>query len=270
MGQERLIDEVKVQVDGEGEEAILMLHGWPDTPEVWEAQVVYFKENYRCVRVTLPSYDGQGPREKYTIEQIVELIKDVIHQYGIEDKAILMVHDWGAAFGYQFYIRHPEMVSKIVGVDIGDFQTYMDKAPLKTKLMTLAYQLVNVLFWYLGRNGGDKLTRILAKSFKAPGTNETIFSNMNWPYYMFWFAGEHAYKNSFKAFNPSCPFLFIYGEDKPIMFHDQKWAEELGAKENNSTMSFNSDHWLMVREPEHFNNTVSQWLDLLARKGVRT
>ena len=263
MEQKSLIDKVKILVDGEGEEAILMIHGWPDTPAVWEGQVAFFKENYRCVRLTLPSYDGPGPREQFTIEQISALIKNVIQQYGIENKAILMVHDWGAAFGYQFYMRYPAMVIKIIGVDIGDFQTYMDKAPIKTKLMIYSYQFTNVLTWYLGRKGGDKLTRLLAKAFKAPTASAKIFSNMNWPYYMCWFAGEHAYKHTFKDFNPSCPFLFVYGEDKPIMFHDQQWAEKLAAKDNNSIISFESDHWVMVREPERFNKVVSEWFGIV-------
>tara|TARA_R110002073_G_scaffold1321_9_gene9262 strand:+ start:3831 stop:4019 length:189 start_codon:yes stop_codon:yes gene_type:complete len=58
------------------------------------------------------------------------------------------------------------------------------------------------------------------------------------------------------------------GEDKPIMFHDQQWAEKLAAKENNSIIAFESDHWVMVREPERFNKVVSEWFGILDNQNI--
>tara|TARA_R110002072_G_C7968764_1_gene534570 strand:- start:5897 stop:6055 length:159 start_codon:yes stop_codon:yes gene_type:complete len=52
------------------------------------------------------------------------------------------------------------------------------------------------------------------------------------------------------------------------MFHDQQWAEKLAAKENNSIIAFESDHWVMVREPERFNKVVSEWFGILDNQNI--
>ena len=258
----KLINDVKILVDGDGQETIVMIHGWPDTPSVWNDQVNHFKANYRCVRISLPCYEGPSSRQKFDIEEIVTLIKDVFEQYGTNQKNILMVHDWGAGFGYQFYNRHPELVSEIIGVDIGDMNSLLERASFNEKLMIWSYQFFNILTWYLGRFG-DKLTRLTAKAFDAPAEPSTIFSSMNWPYYMFWLAGKGAYKNTFTEFNPSCPFLFVYGTDKPMMFHNEEWAIQQAAQANNKVLALDCDHWVMVRQPERFNDEVERWLDSL-------
>jgi pimeloyl-ACP methyl ester carboxylesterase len=35
---------------------IVFIHGWPDTPEIYERQVDYFKGKYRLLRIVLPFY----------------------------------------------------------------------------------------------------------------------------------------------------------------------------------------------------------------------
>lgn len=267
MVSEKLVNKVTTLIEGNGEESILMIHGWPDTPAVWDAQVEHFKQQYRCVRITLPGFDGPQSRETYTIEQIVELIKDVIDQH-CGGQAVLMVHDWGAMFGYQFYNHYPDKVSKIIGVDIGDsdsFGRYLKKAPILNQLDFLSYQMRNVATWFMGRLGGDTLTRHMAsKKFNAPEKPEAISASMNWPYYMLWFGGKDSYQKTFRAFQPDCPFLFIYGEDKSALLHDPQWAAALATKAHNATVALPCDHWVMVRLPERFNQVVGDWLNTTA------
>src|SRR3954466_7614622 len=114
------VDGIDVFVEGEGAESIVMIHGWPDTYRLWDAQAAFFKDRYRCVRFTLPGFDIGKPRRAYSLEETMSIIGNIIDRTCPGEKVILMLHDWGCAFGYQFAMRHPERVSKIVGVDIGD------------------------------------------------------------------------------------------------------------------------------------------------------
>ncbi len=41
------VEGVDVLVEGEGRESIVMIHGWPDTYRLWDAQVAFFKSRYR-------------------------------------------------------------------------------------------------------------------------------------------------------------------------------------------------------------------------------
>lgn len=34
-----------------------MIHGWPDTHEIWQQQVDFFKNDFTCVTFTLPGFE---------------------------------------------------------------------------------------------------------------------------------------------------------------------------------------------------------------------
>ena len=110
---------IDVHVDGEGGETIVMVHGWPDTYRLWDAQVEHLKAQHRCIRFTLPGFDGAQPRKAYTVDEVTGLIRQVIEQLSPDRKITLMLHDWGCVYGYEFYMRNPGLVARIVSVDIG-------------------------------------------------------------------------------------------------------------------------------------------------------
>jgi len=60
------VQDVDVHIEGQGEETIVMIHGWPDTHTIWDNQVAALSDNYRCVRFTLPGYALENP-ENITI-----------------------------------------------------------------------------------------------------------------------------------------------------------------------------------------------------------
>ena len=57
------VDGIELHVDGEGAETIVMVHGWPDTYRLWDAQVAFLRSRYQCVRFTLPGFDIAKPRQ---------------------------------------------------------------------------------------------------------------------------------------------------------------------------------------------------------------
>ena len=123
MGAALEIDGVDVFVEGDDEESIVMIHGWPDTYRLWDAQAAFFKDRYRCVRFTLPGFDIGKPRRAFSLAETMSIFKDIVERTCPGRRVILMLHDWGCAFGYQFAMRNPSLVAKIVGVDIGDAGT---------------------------------------------------------------------------------------------------------------------------------------------------
>ena len=114
------VADVDLHIEGEGAETIFMVHGWPDTYRLWDAQVQALKSRYRCVRFTLPGFDAAKARRAYSLDELIGFLKKLVEQLCPSQKAILMLHDWGCVFGYQFYMRNPQMVSKIIGVDIAE------------------------------------------------------------------------------------------------------------------------------------------------------
>jgi len=61
-------------------ETIVMIHGWPDTYRLWDAQVAFFSHRYRCVRFTLPGFDIDKPRRAVPLEEMIETLKAIVEQ----------------------------------------------------------------------------------------------------------------------------------------------------------------------------------------------
>jgi pimeloyl-ACP methyl ester carboxylesterase len=262
MSQHLKVDGIEVLVEGEGAETIVMIHGWPDTYRLWDAQVAALKDRYRCVRFTLPGFDTNKPRRMYSLDAVQRLLLYIVRKVAGEQKVILMLHDWGCVFGYQFYMRNKALVSAIIGVDIGDAPSKaLDRSrSLGQRMMAGWYQSTLAMAWKIGGPVGNAMTRMMANALKAPSPREYIGSCMNYPYYINWVGEEGSYA-SMLPFSPQCPMLFIYGTEKPLMFHSPQWSEALAGRKGCKVVAMATDHWPMVRQPEAFNKAVEMWLE---------
>ena len=252
--------EVDVHIEGDGAETIFMVHGWPDTYRLWDAQVQFFKSRYRCVRFTLPGFDAAHARRAYSLAELTGFFKQLIEHVVPSQKVILMLHDWGCVFGYEFYVRNPQMVSKVIGVDVGDKTSLQQSRTLRETMMVLTYQGWLALAWVLGGRIGDWMARSMARALHCPSPQSDIGSRMAYPYFMQWFAGRESYHRQAQQFIPSCPMLFIYGSRKPLMFHAKAWADDLLANKSNRVEAFDTSHWVMSEQPDRFNKVVDDWL----------
>jgi pimeloyl-ACP methyl ester carboxylesterase len=260
--QQMAVDGVDIYIEGEGAETIVMIHGWPDTYRVWDAQVAELRHRYRCVRFTLPGFDITKPRRSYSLDAMMRVLLHIINSVNKKEKVILMLHDWGCVFGYEFYMRNKALVSAIIGVDIGDAQS---KATIRSrsvgqKMMVSGYQSTLALAWAIGGPVGTVMTRTMARVLGAPSPREHISVGMDYPYYILT-AGAAGSYSSLVPFVPKVPMLFIYGTRKPFMFHSPQWTETMAAREGCKVVAMETDHWPMIRQPERFNDVVISWLE---------
>jgi pimeloyl-ACP methyl ester carboxylesterase len=175
-------------------------------------------------------------------------------------KVILVAHDWGCIFGYQFAMRHSDRVAGIVGVDIGDVES-MPRTLRKREMAGVAgYQLWLALAWRIGGRLGDRMTRAMARALRAPADPATITARMNWPYDLKWFGGRDSLRRQSVPFRPDCPMLFIYGRRKPLMFHSRDWADALARRPASRVHAFETGHWVMTQDPAGFQQAVLDWL----------
>ena len=262
MKEQLQIDGVDVLVEGAGEQSIVMIHGWPDTYRVWDAQVAAFQSHYRCIRFTLPGFDIDKPRRAYSLDEMMRIFENIVKQTCANQKVILMVHDWGAAFGYQFCMLHPELVARLIGIDIGDSNSpeFRQSLSLKAKLIVEGYQGWLSLAWRIGGALGDSMTTSIARAMKCKSDPRYISSQMNYPYYIKR-NGTHGSYREIGPVAPACPMLFIYGTKKPFMFHSEQWLAHIAAKPGSKVLAMATDHWPMRSAPDAFNQAVLGWLN---------
>ncbi len=255
------IDEIDIHIEGDGEHTIVMIHGWPDTWRVWDAQVAALKSQYRCVRFSLPGFDHSQPERPASVAEMARIFKNIVQQVSPTQPVTLMLHDWGCLFGYEFYMQNPHLVAHIIGVDIGDTSSpqYLNSIGIGSKLAIFAYQIWLLLAWRLRSGVGNAMTRLMIKLLKAPSHPEYQSAAMNYPYDMQWSGSFGGFK-TLQQFQPTCPMLFVYGTQKPFMFHSRQWLEQLAQKPGSRVLALETDHWVMVNQPEAFNQAVLGWL----------
>lgn len=263
--QTRSIDNVTVYTEGSGEQTLLMLHGWPDSYRLWDSTVAALKDRFQCVRFSLP---GFGEDQRTSPVALAEMTNTVLRiaELVSPDKAVtLLLHDWGCVFGYEFAAQHPDRVTRLVAVDIGDHNSghFMRSLSAKAKWQMAAYQLPLALAWRIGRHLspglGNWLTRRVAHAVQCPTPPERIHWMQNYPYAMTWFELAGGFRKAAKV-KPSCPVLFVYGERKPFMFHSPQWIEQINAKPGSKVQAFPTGHWVMLEQPQAFVDCVRAWL----------
>lgn len=105
-----------VNEQGEGE-PILMLHGVPDSAEIWNPIIEELKGEYRCLAPDLPGFFRSGIPSDYKFElaHYGQFVNQLIESLEIDEPVTLMIHDWGGIFGMSFACQYPEKVKRIVG-----------------------------------------------------------------------------------------------------------------------------------------------------------
>jgi len=247
-----------IQIDGQGENTILMLHGWPDTAALWDGQVAALSPHYRCVRFTWPGFEPGAAHREHSLDSLIALCERAVREASPGRPVTLLLHDWGCLFGYQFALRHPELVARVIGVDIGDAGSRAHRASLgfAAKLGVAGYQLWLAAAWKIGGSAGASMTRWMARKLRVPAAQDAVRVQMNYGYYSAW-TGK---LRDAKIFRPGCPMLFIYGTRKPFMFHSPQWLAEVAAQPGNRVAAMDTDHWPMLRRSDEFNQLVLDWL----------
>jgi pimeloyl-ACP methyl ester carboxylesterase len=253
------VDRTPVHLEGSGPDTLVMLHGWPDSLVLWDTLVARLATRRRCARFTLPCYDPADDRPAPTLDAMIAHVAAIVDAVSPQAPVTLVLHDWGAFYGYQYAMRHPDRVARIVGVDIGDTASgeYLRSLPARAKAMIVGYQSVLAMAYWMPARLGDAVTRQMARWLRAPAAPDTIRARLNYPYASMLGGG-------FRGARPlrvACPMLFVYGTRKPFLFHAPAWAERLAAAPDCAVKGLRTGHWVMTAEPEAFNRIVEDWLD---------
>lgn len=255
------VDGIDVWVDGQGPHTVVMIHGWPDTHHLWDNTVAALGAAYRSVRFTLPGFDQCQPPRGMGLADMTALIGRIVDAVSPTQGVTLLLHDWGCVFGYEFAMRHPARVARLVAVDVGDHRSraFLGSLRTKAKLQIMAYQLWLALAWKIGGTLGTRMTRGMARALRCKSDPARISWQMNYPYAMTWLGSFGGLKQALPV-RMACPVLFLYGRRKPFMFHSPQWLDNLARHAGSQSQGFATGHWVMVDDPQGFHAAVNQWL----------
>lgn len=102
---------------GEGDEAIVLVHGWASSTETWSHQFPALAERARVLVLDLPGHgQSEAPDAPYTMALFADAVAAVMDAAGVE-RGVIVGHSNGAPVALNFYRRYPERTLAIVAVD---------------------------------------------------------------------------------------------------------------------------------------------------------
>ncbi|TKB55512.1 alpha/beta fold hydrolase [Ferrimonas aestuarii] len=258
-----IVSNLETKIEGDGEEALVMIHGYPDSLELWDKQAEYFKKDYTVARFTLPGFElnDSGERPSYSIKQIRMITDEFIKRLN-KDKVTVLAHDWGAVYAFK-YLEQNDLVDRVVLFDIGSFGK--EERPA----INVKYTFALAVAWNLPESLGEKLALYTAGSIlniTDVDPNKTVDDlrpdpRMTYPYYHLWNAVlTKSIGKSAEVEEYATPFLFLYGKDKKVWFHAKTWEQQVVELGKGQVDSLPGGHWFMQSSPDLVNQKVEAWL----------
>jgi len=141
--------QVYVNVKGAGE-PLLLLHGVPDTSEVWNSALENLSDNYQCFAPDLPGFGRTlTPRNfEYSLENLASFVEQLLSSLNINDGVHLVIHDIGGIVGLAFAVTHPDKVKSLTIMNTTFFSHYEWHAMAKTWRKPILGELTMYLMRY--------------------------------------------------------------------------------------------------------------------------
>jgi len=263
-------------------DVIVFVHGWPDDANIFADLAERLSKRFNCFSVNLPGYPlppnfqgsrGNVPDRKwgFTVEECVIALNSTVANCRSEvegcSSVTLITHDWGAIFGYLLDHKYPNVVQRMVSIDVG----WRLNGPKPVGLLfTLGYQGFLNLAFLLPEAVGSALTNGLSNVLgRVPAASSgPVNSRMNWPYRAAWRdtfgKGFLTQMDQYKL--TRIPRLFIYsGRTSPnLRFSDDAWYKVVDESVPgvSKCVAFDGNHWMMNTHPEEVAKLIRDWLDV--------
>ena len=109
---------IKYNVHGNGKSNIVLIHGWPNTKEVWDSQVNYLEDRYKVITLDLAGFGESGNnRIDWTINSFANDVNSVIEKLSLKN-IILVGFSMGGPVVIEASNKNPEQVHGVIIVDV--------------------------------------------------------------------------------------------------------------------------------------------------------
>jgi len=137
-----VIDDMNVHYRDEGNSLdslpIVLIHGTSSSLHTFDAWTSSLKNKKRVVRMDLPGFGLTGPfiNQQYSIDNYVDFINHFLSAKGIK-KCILGGNSLGGEIAWNFAVKNPNMVDKLILIDAAGY-------PLESKSIPIAFKIARI------------------------------------------------------------------------------------------------------------------------------
>lgn len=265
--------------DGDDSPLALMLHGFPELNYSWRHQMPMLAA--RGYRVWAPNLRGYGASSRpgkvrdYALDRLVADVVALIAESGAK-QVLLIAHDWGAVIAWAVAILHPELIDRLVIMNVPHPKVAEREIrkwrQLRRSWYMFFFQLPALPEWLL-RAGK---ARAIGRAFTGSAVNPERFAPEDVAIYRRAAARPGAvqamldyYRALFKYHDSvdlgegrvTAPTLMIWGEqDVALNIHcldgTGKWVPDLEI-----VRLPQASHWVQQDAPDAVNAALADWLD---------
>lgn len=264
---------------GEGDELVLLLHGFPECWYSWRHQLPVLGEKYTVVAPDLRGYnlsDKPADRSDYDLDRLADDAIGLIHHFGRE-KAAVIGHDWGAAIAWHLGFNYPQYLTKLGAFQIPPpmiWKRNFSMRQLAASWYMLFFQLPYIPEYLISANDFALLKRALKTTTAEPGV---IGKDDIGVYRDAWKeAGSiSAMLNYYRAnvfgrlLGPSVtekrisvPTLFVYGQqDQAVLPESVRGVGDVIEAKFDQFLVPTAAHWIQQEIPNEINDILLEFLN---------
>ncbi len=129
---------------------VVLLHGFPEFWYAWRHQIpALAAAGYRVIALDQRGYNlSDKPKGvgHYRLEALLGDVLGIIRHAG-EQRAVVVGHDWGGAIAWNFAMRHPEAVEKLIVLNAPHPQRFLEEITGFSQLRKSWYMFLFQLPW---------------------------------------------------------------------------------------------------------------------------
>ncbi|MBU7585120.1 MAG: alpha/beta hydrolase [Nostoc sp. TH1S01] len=255
---------------------MLMLHGFPEFWYSWRHQIPVFAENFQVVALDLRGYnDSEKPKAQsaYIMDEFIKDVAGVIKGLG-QEKCVLVGHDWGGAIAWCFAYAHPEMLEKLIILNLPHPAKFSQGLATPQQLLRSWYMFLFQLPFIpeLLLQAFDYQT--IAQTIQGTAVNKNAFTSSDLDAYKNAAAKPGAltamlnyYRNVFSHFLPNqnwgilnVPTLMIWGENDTALGKELTYGTDAYVSNLQIQYIPNCGHWVQQEEPQLVNRYIRDFL----------
>ncbi|MFO7999836.1 MAG: alpha/beta fold hydrolase [Marinilabilia sp.] len=259
---------------GSGEKTIIIVHGLYGASDNWLSVAKALENEFRVIMVDQRNH-GQSPHsETHTYQAMADDLLTLMQKKNIE-KAILMGHSMGGKTVMRFSLEHPEMVEKLIVVDIapksyGSFTNYAEVTADHKKIIDTLSAIDPSKY-----NDRNEIDKALKPAFPTKQLRAFMMKNLERKK-----NGQYHWKINFDALKKNMEEImngfsnleqqpeqkvpesvFIKGEKSPYIHEDDKMIISRFFPGAQIVAIPNAGHWIHAEQPSLFVKTVKYFLE---------
>lgn len=233
----------------------VILHGLFGFSDNWQSHGKKLAEYYRVIMVDLRNHGHSDWSEEFSYELMMGDVKELCDQLGLEE-FILLGHSMGGKTAMLFAQHYPELLEKLIVVDMGIKSYPMHHEHILAGLHALDLQAISTR---------SEAEAILSQHIDSPGVRQFLLKNIYWKEKgkMAWRMNipvlEREMPNILSALpNEECfvQTLFIRGELSNYILDEDIPAIENAFPDSELVTIENAGHWVHAEAPEAFLDAV--------------